>query len=356
MSHVAVVTLAALFLGYFSVVEFNEFQFATQTESLKNQAQLLRDVLKPKFSVSESSSISEWLKKFGAEGGLRITLLAPDGKVLGDSESDPERMENHSNRPEVVAAMAGIVGTSVRYSFTVNRDMVYVAIPVMDQGTLIGIIRTSTSTQRSSHILDGFYFRLIAVIMLLVTAAAILSLILAHRISSPLYEIKETAVKIAQGVLNQKVSSEGPAELVELGNALNEMVDKLRERLNIMTRERNELESLLGEMVEAVIVVDKKKRIVRMNQTAESIFQAHFVQANGKEIIEAIRNRSLNQFVTRTLASPSPIEEELTVIGNPDKILQAHGTQISDLQGKPSGALIVLNDISRLKNIDQIRK
>ncbi|MGC8658653.1 MAG: sensor histidine kinase, partial [Desulfomonilaceae bacterium] len=145
-------------------------------------------------------------------------------------------------------------------------------------------------------------------------------------------------------------------EITELATALNDMVDQLRERLNMMTRQRNELESLLAEMVEGVIVVDKNKKIVRMNHTAENIFDTKLTSAVGKDIIEAIRNKSLNEFVIKTLSSSSPIEEELTVIGNPDRVLQAHGTQISDYAGQPGGALIVLNDISRLKNIDQIRK
>ena len=355
-SHMAIMVLALVFCGYFALTALRELQFKTISESLKNQAQFVGEILGPKFSDRDIRDIDALCDKLSAKTACRITALAPDGSVLGDSDSEPARMENHSNRPEVKTAMAGLIGTSVRYSFTVNRDMVYVSVPIMKDGKLLGIVRTSTPTEKLGLVLQDFYVKLGAMVLLLAVAAGIVSLFLANRISSPITEIKEAAIKIAHGQLNQKVSSGGSREIAELSDAINEMVEQLRERLNIMTRQRNELESLLGEMVEAVIVVDNKKRIVRMNQTAEKIFQAKFDQSSGKDIIEAIRNKSLNQFVIRSLSSSSPIEEELTVIGNPDRVLQAHGTQISDPQGKPAGALIVLNDISRLKNIDQIRK
>ena len=352
----AIMVLALVFCGHFALTALRELQLSTISESLKIQAQFIGEILGPKFSDRDIRDIDALCDKLSAKTACRITAMAPDGSVLGDSDSDPGRMENHSNRPEVKTAMAGLIGSSVRYSFTVNRDMVYVSVPIMKDGKLLGIVRTSTPTEKLGLVLQDFYVKLGAMVLLLAVAAGIVSLYLANRISSPITEIKEAAIKIAHGQLNQKVSSGGSREIAELSDAINEMVEQLRERLNIMTRQRNELESLLGEMVEAVIVVDNKKRIVRMNQTAEKIFQAKFDQSSGKDIIEAIRNKSLNQFVIRSLSSSSPIEEELTVIGNPDRVLQAHGTQLSDPQGKPAGALIVLNDISRLKNIDQIRK
>ncbi len=352
----AIMVLALVFCGHFALTALRELQLNTISESLKIQAQFVGEILEPTFSDRDIREIEALCNKLSAKTACRITALAPDGSVLGDSDSDPERMENHSNRPEVKTAMAGLIGSSVRYSFTVNHDMVYVSVPIMKDGKLLGIVRTSTPTEKMGLVLQDFYVKLGAMVLLLAVAAGIVSLFLANRISSPITEIKEAAIKIAHGQLNQKVSSGGSREIAELSDAINEMVEQLRERLNIMTRQRNELESLLGEMVEAVIVVDNKKRVVRMNQTAEKIFQAKFDQSLGKDIIEAIRNKSLNQFVIRSLSSSSPIEEELTVIGNPDKVLQAHGTQISDPQGNPAGALIVLNDISRLKNIDQIRK
>ncbi len=352
----AILVLALIFCGYFAINEFRELQFVTTSESLKKQAEFIGEILAPKLQDRDIKDIDSLCDRLSARTAYRITALAPDGTVLGDSESDPVRMENHANRPEVKMAMAGLTGDSVRYSFTVNRNMVYLAVPVIKDDKLVGIVRTSTPTENLSRVLQGFYAKLGAMILLLVVSAAVVSLALANRISSPITKIKEAATRIARGELKQKVGSGGSKEITELAAALNDMVDQLRERLNMMTRQKNELESLLGEMIEAVIVVDKNRKIVRMNQTAENIFETKFAFASGKNMIEAVRNKSLNEFVIKTLSSSSPIEEELTVIGNPDRVLQAHGTQISDYAGESGGALIVLNDISRLKNIDQIRK
>ncbi|MGO8820570.1 MAG: ATP-binding protein [Desulfomonilaceae bacterium] len=356
LSHVAMLTLAFVFFGYFTLIEFRELQFETVSESLESQSRMLGDILKQKLSESDKSFISEWCEKLSSSGGPRITVLAPDGTVLGDSQSLPAKMADLSIRPELRIAMKGFTGTAVRYSFFLNRDVVYVAVPITDHGQIIGIVRTSDTTKRLSHVFEGSYLKFSIMVLLMLGAAFIGAILLANCVRRPINEIKDAAIRFAEGDLEYKLVPGGAKEIAELASALNHMVKELRERLDVMTRERNELESLLGEMVEAVIVVDNKKRIVRMNQTAEKIFQAKFVKSSGKDILEAIRNKSLNQFVIRSLSSSSPVEEELTVIGNPDKVLQAHGTQISDPQGKPAGALIVLNDISRLKNIDQIRK
>ncbi len=356
LSHVSMLTLAFVFFGYFTLIEFRELQFETVSESLKSLSHMLGNILSQKISESDQRFISEWCDKLGSSGGPRITVLTPDGVVLGDSQPLTAKTPDVSIRPELLAAMKGSIGTSVRYSFFLNRDVVYVAVPVTNNGQITGIVRTSDATKRLSRVFEGSYLKFFIMVLLMLGAALIVALLLANGVRRPINEIRDATLRFADGDLQYKVVPGGSKEIAELASALNHMVEDLRERLDIMTTERNELESLLGEMVEAVIVVDKKKRIVRMNQTSGKIFQTNFAQASGKDILEAIRNRSLNQFVTRTLASPAPIEEELTVIGNPDRVLQAHGTQISDPQGKPSGALIVLNDISRLKNIDQIRK
>lgn len=355
-SHMAILLLALILSGYFAITEFRELQSYTISESLKKQAQAVGEILGQKLSDRDVATIDAFCDRLAANSPYRITVLAPDGSVLGDSESSPERMEDHSTRPEVKTAMAGSTGTSVRYSFTINRDMVYVAVPIVRDGKIEGIIRTATPSEQLSQVLEGFYVKLGAMILFLTVAAAIVSLLLANRINKPITEIKEAAKRFANGDLDQNIVPVGAKEIAELATAINQMVEQLRERLNIMTKQRNELESLLSEMVEAVIEVDTSKKIVRMNQAAENIFQAKFSRACGKDVLEAIRNRGFNQFVAKTLTSATPLEEELTVVGNPDKILQVHGTQITDPQGKPSGALIVLNDISRLKNIDQIRK
>jgi two-component system, OmpR family, phosphate regulon sensor histidine kinase PhoR len=356
-SHMAVLLMGLLLFGYFTLIELRELQRYTISESLKKQAQVVGEILGPKLSQHNIQEIDALCDRLTAGTGYRLTVMAPDGSVLGDSESSPSRMEDHATRPEVKAAMAGSIGSSTRYSFTVNTDMVYVAIPIMKDGKLLGVVRVSTPTERLSQILEGFYVKLGAMILFLIVAVGIISLLLANRINKPITEIKDAAERFAKGDLGQiKLPPGGAREIDELAASINDMVAQLHERLDIMTRQKNELESLLAEMVEAVVVVDQKKRIVRMNQAAENILQTVFADAEGRNLLQAVRNTGLNQFVTKTLSSASPIEEELTVIGNQDRILQAHGAQISDTQGKPAGALIVMNDISRLKAIDQIRK
>ena len=355
-SHMAVLFLSVLFCGYFAATGLKEIQFNSVLESLRKQAEMVGEILRPRLSEGDAVFIDSFCDRIGSNTPYRLTVLTPDGSILGDSEGSPSKMENHTTRPEIKEAMGGVMSSATRYSFTVNKDLVYVALPIIHDGIIVGIVRTSTSIERLSNILDFFYGKLAMMIVLLVIAVGVLSWIVSRKITKPIAELKEAAKCYANGDFDKSVNPGGATEIQELAAAINSMVTELRARLTTMTRQRNELESLLSEMVEAVIVVDTSKRIMRMNQAAEEIFQTTLAQASGRQILESIRNGRLNEFVTKTLSSEFPIEDELTVIGTPDKILQTHGTLISDTQGTPIGALIVLNDISRLKNIDQIRK
>ncbi|MGC8660104.1 MAG: hypothetical protein ACP5U1_13625, partial [Desulfomonilaceae bacterium] len=208
-SHMAVMVLALIFSAYFAVNEFRELQFVTTSESLKQQAEFIGEILASKFEDGDTRDIAALCERLSAKTLYRITALAPDGTVLGDSQSYPARMENHSNRPEIKMAMAGLIGNSVRYSFTLNRNMVYVAVPVKKDGKLLGLVRTSTPTENLSQVLQGFYSKLGAIILLLMVCAALVSLVLANRITSPITNIKEAAAEIARGQLDQKVVSGG---------------------------------------------------------------------------------------------------------------------------------------------------
>lgn len=355
-SHMAVLLLCLAVCGYFAAAGLKELQLTSVSESLRRQSEIVGDMLLSSVSDRDTSAIDSLCDKLRANTSYRFTVMGPYGSVLGDSEGSPERMENHATRPEVREAMNGVVGSAIRYSFTVNKDLVYVAVPIMLNGEIVGIVRSSTSLGRLSDTLKVFYDKLAVTILLLVFFSGVLSLVVSRKITGPIGELKEAAQRYAEGDFDRRVKPGGATEIKELAVSINSMVAELRSRLETMTRQRNELESLLSEMIEAVIVVDTSRKIVRMNHAAEEIFQTTLTTAMGKHILEAIRNRRLNDFVTKTLSSPNPVEEELSVIGTPDKILQAHGTLISDTRGNPAGALIVLNDISRLKNIDQIRK
>ena len=117
------------------------------TRGLESAARTARVSVAPMLDRGRSRGLDELIAAMGKEGSVRLTVIDAKGVVLADSEQDPALMENHSNRPEVTAAMGGKVGMSARFRGTIRRWMIYVAVPVPDTAGVRGIVRVSTPSE-----------------------------------------------------------------------------------------------------------------------------------------------------------------------------------------------------------------
>ncbi len=323
---------------------------------LKAQAYLVEQIVGDKLTDSYSASLDRLLKNLASRTSSRITLLSPAGTVIADSHEDATRMVNHALRPEIKEARDGKVGNSTRYSYTLNTDMTYLAIPVMKEGRIAGVVRIAEPVSKLTASLLPIYREFLAAGFIIVLLAAAFSLYLAHRINRPIAEMQRGAARFAAGDLSYRLEIPRSEEFRALAQAMNSMASQLHSRIYTVTQQRNELEAVLSGMVEAVIVVDTAKRVLRTNQAAEALFQLRHDRVKNRPVQEAIRNTDLNRFVEDALSSEEPIERDIVVVGDPDIFLQVHGAKIGDAQGNSIGALVVLNDVTRLKTLEKIRR
>ncbi|MBU4211004.1 MAG: HAMP domain-containing protein, partial [Verrucomicrobia bacterium] len=185
---------------------------------------------------------------------------------------------------------------------------------------------------------------------------AVVTWLLSRRISRPLEDMRRVAERIACGDLEARVARPDSEELGDLARTLNQMAAQLGERLSTITRQRNEQEAVLASMVEGVLAVDRDERILHLNHAAARLLDLAPEQARGRSIQEAVRNRDLQAFIDATLAGTGPAEGEIVIYGNEERFLQLHGTALTDIAGYNIGALIVLNDITRLKRLETVRR
>jgi len=182
-----------------------------------------------------------------------------------------------------------------------------------------------------------------------------LSLLVSMRITRPIEQIKRRAESIADEGFQIKQPVNGSYEIQALSDAINHMADELRNRIDTIMRQRNEIEAVLSSMIEGVIAMDKEERIISMNHAAATMFLCNAAEAQGRSIQEVVRNTVLHRFVTEALSSLEPIEKDIILYSNGERILDANGTILKDADGKRIGALIVLNDITRLSRLENIR-
>jgi two-component system phosphate regulon sensor histidine kinase PhoR len=323
---------------------------------LKARGRLIESQVKEHLQPGDAPYLDALVKKLGADSATRITVVRPDGTVLGDALEDPARMDNHADRPEIVAALRGEVGMSTRYSHTLQQDMVYVAVPVTGEKGLAAVVRTAIPVTAMDRTMSEIYGRLARAGLLIAFVAAVLSLIVSRRISRPLEEMERGARRFARGELGRRLPIAGSEEIAALAESLNQMAAQLDERLRLVLRERNEREAMLGSMVEGVLAVDTEERIIRLNPAAARLIGVSAAEAQGRSIQEMVRKVDLQRFVRRILQEKGAVEGDLALRGDEgERFLQAHGTRLRGEQGRQIGALIVLNDVTRLRRLENLR-
>ncbi len=343
-------------LGWYAASALKEQAFRDAADTLESQALILAELLKRDIEEGKTGQAKQFYQTMSASLKSRITTTAADGRVIDDSHEDPSRMDNHAFRPEVKKALAGDIGVSQRYSDTVNAMMVYVAVPVMQGGRLVGSVRVSRPVGLVLGSLASIYLGLLVAALAAIVVAALPTVYFSFRIRKLVRQLEEAATRFADGDLSGQIELPVWREFTGLATAINRMAEQMRERLDALTRRKLELEAVLGSMVEAVLMVDNEERLINMNQAAIALFRPRQTEFAGRNFLEVIRNTDLQSFVKRAAASDVPVEEDIVIIGPTDTHLQAHGTALRHADGHRMGTLIVLNNITRLKNLEQIRK
>ena len=340
--------------------------FATRTHSRFFQEQYASD-LEARARILESAITSHLLnpnyeqidrlsKEIGERAATRVTVILPTGRVIGDTHEDPTRMDNHADRREVSQAMRGRVGVAIRYSRTLEKDMMYVGLPLVEDGRLIGVLRTSIPFTSIDRTIGRITTKIALGGLAIALLAAVLSLWISRRITRPLEAMIEGAERFARGELDHRLPVPKSEDMAGLAEALNQMATQLDERLRAIQRERNQLRVVLSSMVEGVIALDRDERVIRLNQAAARMLRLDREDAKNRSIQEVSRNTELQEFVAETLASEHLVERDLSLYTGDDIVVRAHGTGLQDETGKRMGALIVLNDITRLRRLENVRR
>lgn len=333
------------------------FYYDRTAEDLKARAWLIEHQVVSKAPHIDPSFLNTLSRDLEKKTHTRVTIIDVSGKVLGDSHEDPSRMDNHADRPEIRSALNGKTGMALRFSNTLGEQMMYLAVPVIREGTLSRVVRASIPVTFIEQALRTIELKIWGVGLAVAFLAAWISLIFSRRISRPLEQMRHSAEIIAKGEWKEKLPvASDSQEISALSDALNQMAMQLDERIRTITNQRNESEAVFTSMIEGVLAVDANEKVIRVNIAAAELLGIELEKAEGRRIEEVVRNTHLCEFIARTLKGVENEETDLT-IGNRNEIfLQAHGTVLKDIQGQAIGAVIVLNDVTRLRRLETIRQ
>lgn len=303
-----------------------------------------------------SKDVQALTRELAAGASGRITIIAPDGTVLGDSMEDPARMENHAGRPEIAAALRGERSWSKRFSPTLQVNMLYVARPIRSGGRITGVARLAVSLTavdefaamlQRSIIIGGVVFACVSALLIAVSI---------RRITRPIAALREGAEQFARGNFAYRLPIGETDEVATLTDAMSLMARQLDERIRTILQQRNEQEAVLSSMAEGVIAIDTDERILNMNAAAGRLFDVDPRTAKGRAIQEVVRNIDVQRFAARTLEALEPAEGVITLRDGEDRHIQAHGSVLRDGDGRAIGAVIVTNDITQLRRLENVRR
>ncbi len=350
------ILIAVTVITLFVLGTLKRFYLEQNQNTLEAVARLVQSMVADRYTTEQIDVVNTLCRVGGEDAHERLTVILPDGTVIGDSRQDPRKMENHGDRPEVRGALAGRTSISIRYSPTIGEEMMYVAVPAMRNGRVVGVVRAATPIPAITAALQVRYERILLVVLLVAALAAGASFLVAQRINQPLRNIKSGAARLARGELNYRLPLPDSEELATLAQTINDMAAELEQRIRTITAQRNELEAILSNMAEAVLVLDEERRIVRCNRAALSVLELDRDKVQDHPLNEVIRNADLRGFLERLYANQSETEAEIALQGERGRFLHAHGSFIRNDHDTNRLALVVFNDITRIQRLETIRR
>ncbi len=318
---------------------------------LTDQARLVGDAGEACFAAGGTGDADALAKRLGGQIDARVTIMASDGTVLGDSEEDPAAMENHGDRPEVIQAMAEGTGDDIRRSETLYRDMMYVAAAIEPDGEKVGVARVALPLTE----INAAMGHVNVVIAVGAAVAAVLGILLAFLITrmtvEPIKRLTAVSREMAEGNLDQEITAVSRDEVGDLSRAFNRMAARLKEAMAQVTAERDRMAIVMSSMGDAIFVLDREGRVTMTNTAAEKVLQVPRDAAVGRHFIEAVRDHEIDALVQQCLAA----REQRGGLVNMRSRKLLLGVIVTPFQ-EQGGCLVLIQDLTEVRQRETVRR
>ncbi|NUO20048.1 PAS domain-containing protein [bacterium] len=353
--YVGVALATLVLLLFFIGSAFRQAELQQLETSIRQRVSLTLPHIAAEMESATHEDLSSLLREHAEAGSFRLTLIDRAGNVIAESDTIPEAVPNLRNRPEVLVALLGRTGTSVRESNEFDYMYSFVAEPILMDGTVIGVLRGGERVEESRWELLKRTGGLIGVSAFLIGFGVILIFLVVRRVVVPIETLRQGAVRFAEGKLDERLEEPDTTELASLSRALNHMSHQLDDRIRTVERQREEQEAVLAAMVEGVLAVDRDGKIIMMNNAAARLFEVERERAKGRILEEAVRNTDIHNFVRFTLKAGQAVEREIIRYENQERILQLRGTPILE-SGEVAGVVVVINDVTKMRRLEATRR
>ena len=311
-------------------------------------------------ALSSTSQLQATVRDLSSRALARVTVVAPDGRVLADSavsDSNLAAVENHLARPEILQAVATGRGTDLRTSHTTGERTLYLAVGMSgaNQATPSVFLRLGLPMVTFDREVAKLHRNLALAFGIAFLVAVALSVWLAHSITKPLSDIAIAARQLAHGDHTVRIRTGSRDEVGFLADTLNHMTDQLRAKIDELSEDRAQLLAMLTSMVEGVMVLDCRGRVLQINPALERMFDVTRTEIRGHHCSDVFRHPQLDTLISTVLTKR--VDEEDEILLHPSgRCLHIEASVTACDRENEACAVLVFHDITELRRLENIRK
>jgi len=346
-SYLVIISLSFLLLDLFLREEV-EKNLTSQIETeMMSYAKII--------DLSPREKITEQIGEMANISNCRVTLIDARGKVFADSEKDVTQMENHSNRPEVQEARLKGSGKSVRFSSSLNIDMLYVAVTIRNGEKINGYVRLARPLHDVQKVIQKMYESILGASAIAVIVSLLIALFISYRLAEPIRAMERFTEKLRQGEPVGAILLNTADETKKLADNINFLVEELKDKIRIANEEKSKLMTALTSMTEGVLIINAQGLIEFVSPVLGDMLSVRYEDVFGKTLMEAFRSAELQKILTEFKRTGENITREITLDMVEAVILNV---SVSAVHGYPQEdkTMIVFHDVTRLKKLEKVKE
>ncbi len=347
IGYIVVAALLSVLVLIFAFRIVKNYHLHTLAENLTKIASSMQTDITSLVTSGQTDSLDIFVKDLGAEIETRITVIDSAGIVLADSEKDPKSMENHKARKEITAALKGETGQALRFSRTVKKEMLYVAIPIRPRSEIIGVLRVSLYASEINALIASLQRRVIVVTLVIIAVSLCLAIIFSRNISKPLRRLVDASRRVAHGDFDASIITRNRDEFKELSDSFNDMVSQLKTLVTDLTSEKETLDTILNSIQEGIVVTNKSGKIILYNESFQKIIKAQSIQ--GKFFWELIRSAKVGAMFEKLSVENNMLSDNIELDG------RSYLCSINFLSSSEQ-IVLTLHDITQIMQLSTIKK
>ncbi|EAE4599225.1 PAS domain-containing protein [Listeria monocytogenes] len=303
----------------------------------------------------DAATIQKSLDPLGEDFDARITVIDSKGDVVADTKKDPEKLDNHMNRPEVtdILKKGESVGISIRESDSLGYSMLYVAVPVKHQSKTDGVLRISISLESVDAAVAKLWGNLALIFGIALVIIAAISVFIARKITRPVREIIEVSTDLANHKYDSRIHGKISGELQDLSISVNTLAESLETQMFEIKQNEQRLNAIVQNLVSGVMLINVDKQVIMTNRTMYQILGE--TEITGKPFYEVIKSFALSQLIEATFETKTIQQKEIILYFPREMILDASVSPILGENGEITGIILLLHDITQIRHLENVR-